>query len=149
MGFMKNEENQEVIAKSWIFPFVGLVALLGLAVLPVSRTSPEERVVRARAKAEVLAYQVAQLYKESLVSSPDEGQALTLSRGPASASTEQRFIPGTPSEGLMGQDPWGHAYSYRLQSIPDGKIRVEMRSAGPDGVPGSEPDDDVVLVLAF
>lgn len=136
---MKNEQNQEFSLKLWVFPFSALALLLCFALIPFGRTSPEEKIVRARAKAEVLAYQVAQLFRESARPNEDAAHA---SRGPAS-------IDPAPAEGLMGQDPWGHAYTYKI--VPEGeKLRVEMRSAGPDGVQDLQPDgDDVKLTLSL
>lgn len=55
----------------------------------------------------------------------------------------------SPAEGLMGQDPWGHAFKYKIVSEGE-KLRVEMRSAGPDGILDQEPaGDDIVLTLSL
>ncbi|HRO66020.1 MAG TPA: hypothetical protein PL182_00495 [Pseudobdellovibrionaceae bacterium] len=143
---MNNEEKQEFTDKSWIFPLICLTLLVGLAILPLGRSSPEEKVVRARAKAEVLAYQVAQLYKESLMGSED---FTTAGRGPASVRAPIGTANVTPAEGLMGQDPWGQAYRYRIVATDDGKVAVEMRSLGPGrGLAGSDTDD-IVINLSF
>jgi len=143
---MNNEEKQVFTDKSWIFPLICLSLLVVLAVLPVGRSSPEEKVVRARAKAEVLAYQVAQLYKESLVVSED---FTTSGRGPASVRVPiATLATATPAEGLMGQDPWGQAYRYRILPRDDGKLSVEMRSLGPSRG-AQESGDDIVINLSF
>ena len=144
---MNNEEKQEFTDKSWVFPLICLTLLVGLAVLPLGRGSSEEKVLRARAKAEVLAYQVAQLYKESLVSSED---FTTTGRGPASVRAPIGApAAATPAEGLMGQDPWGQAYRYRIVAAEDGKVSVEMRSLGPNGGATSSRADDIVINLSF
>ena len=142
---MNHEENQKVVDRSWIFPLVCLLLLVGMAILPVGRSSPEEKVVRARAKAEVLAYQVAQLYKESVTSSEDFS---TSGRGPASVRAPMVAPSVPPAEGLMGQDPWGQAYRYRISPLPDGKVAVEMRSAGPQRQELAV-EDDIVIQLSF
>lgn len=144
---MNNEEKQEFTDKSWVFPLICLTLLVGLAVFPLGRSSSEEKVVRARAKAEVLAYQVAQLYKESLVSSED---FTTIGRGPASVRAPIG-VPSeaTPAEGLMGQDPWGQAYRYRIVAAEDGKVSVEMRSLGPSGGGPVGDNDDIIINLSF
>lgn len=138
---MNNKEDQELTVRSWIFPAGACVLLLVLALIPLNRSTPEEKVIRARSKAEILAYQVAQLYRESLIN-PD---APVRGRGPASELTGG----SAPAEGLMGQDPWGHAFSYRIQPEPSGRLHVEMRSPGPDGQTQLAGGDDVVLVLSF
>ncbi|MBX3039810.1 MAG: hypothetical protein KF789_03750 [Bdellovibrionaceae bacterium] len=144
---VNDEEKQEFKDKSWIFPLICLSLLVGLAILPLGRSSPEEKVVRARAKAEVLAYQVAQLYKESLVSSEDFA---TTGRGPASVRAPIGSpSAATPAEGLMGQDPWGQAYRYRIVAAEDGKVSVEMRSLGPSGGVAGRAAEDIVINLSF
>lgn len=139
LSYMNDKEYQSVSVKNTIFPFVGLLMLVGLAVLPLNQNSQEEKLIRARTKAEVLAYQVAQLYRESLPTQQ------ALGRGPASVTA----LSEVAAEGLMGQDPWGHAYTYKISPMADGKLRVEMRSAGPDKVEGRESATDVVLVVSL
>lgn len=140
-SYMNDKEYQSVSVKNSIFPFVGLLMLLGLAVLPLNHNSQEEKMIKARTKAEVLAYQVAQLYRESLPAQQGLG------RGPA--SVDSSLNGEVAAEGLMGQDPWGHAYTYKISPMSDGKLRVEMRSAGPGKTEGHEPSTDVVLVVSL
>lgn len=129
--------------KPLAFSSIGLVVLLAFALIPFSRTSPEEKAIRARSKAEVLAYQVAQLFRESI---PRSEAAETAD---SAGSRRPAAIDAAPAEGLMGQDPWGRAYSYKI--LPEGeKLRVEMRSAGPNGVPDlHQGGDDIVLILSL
>lgn len=49
----------------------------------------------------------------------------------------------------MGQDPWGRAYTYRIEPAEAGRLRVEMRSAGPDGRLEIDGGDDVLLTLSL
>lgn len=144
---MKRQEDQELKVRSWVFPFLGLALLLTLAFIPLNRSTPEEKVVKARSKAEILAYQIAQLYRESLATSTNPVPAN--SRGPASVREPMTTPDFAPAEGLMGQDPWGHAYSYRIEPDSGGRLHVEMRSPGPNGVTEAEGGDDVVLILSF
>lgn len=146
---MKRQEDQELKVRSWVFPFLGLALLLTLAFIPLNRSTPEEKVIRARSKAEILAYQIAQLYRESLAASADP--LPTNNRGPASVRAPAAASPAesAPAEGLMGQDPWGHAYNYRIQPDSNGRLHVEMRSPGPNGQLEAEGGDDVVLILSF
>lgn len=145
---MNNEEFQEVTDRSWIFPLACLCLLVGLALLPLGRSSPEKKVIQARAKAEVLAYQVAQLYKESLESQGSSEEFVTSGRGPASVRMPSSETPvNAPAEGLMGQDPWGRPYRYKISTEPDGRLLVEMRSWGSEGPSGQS--NEIVLNLSF
>lgn len=142
---MNDEQNHEVTGKFWVAPLLALTLLLCLALSPLGKTSPEEKVVRARAKAEVLAYQVAQLFRENSLNGMNANAPSSSVSGRAPAAIN----PPGPVEGLMGQDPWGHAFTYKI--IPEGeKLRVEMRSAGPNGFPDQQPaGDDIVLTLSL
>ena len=142
---MNSEEKQDVADRSWIFPLLCLFLLVGLAVMPLGRGSPEKKVIQARAKAEVLAYQVAQLYKESMAPSED---FVTSGRGPASVRMPLASPSNlAPAEGLMGQDPWGRPYRYKIEAQADGRVSVEMRSWGATGPEATH--DEIVLNLSF
>jgi type II secretory pathway pseudopilin PulG len=150
---MENQENQVFTIRSWSFPLFGVALLFGLAFLPIGRSSPEEKVLRARSKAEVLAYQVAQLYRESLSTPADfssESSANSLPEPKSGGSRSPASIPSaSPAEGMMGEDPWGRAYYYRILIAEDGRLRIEMKSAGPDGVLDHNTQDDIHLTLSF
>lgn len=143
---MNDQEKQRLNDSSWIFPLICLGLLVSLTILPLGRSSPEEKVVRARAKAEVLAYQVAQLYKESLAGSEDFS---TDGRGPASVKAPIEAGSMPPAEGLMGQDPWGQPYRYKIEALEDGKVFVQMRSMGPKSSQAQEHPQDIVINLSF
>lgn len=145
---MNNEEFQDFESdKVTRFWWAGLFFFV-LSLAPLSLTAPSDKTLRARAKAEVLAYQVAQLYRENVQSSSSsepESMGPAYVRHPATA-------PGgsTNSSGIMGRDPWGRPYRYLVQETPDERLQVEMTSAGPDGEFSSGPtDDDVHLTLSF
>lgn len=130
------------------FQILSLALLVGLAFLPNQHRSQEDLQLKARSQAEILAYQVVQLYRDNQGSSE---RNLDSSRSPASvlsrgASEGSRALP--ISEGLMGRDPWGQAFAYRIQSSESSEgLIVEVSSYGPDFSPGGQ--DDVVLRLSF
>lgn len=132
------------MARFW---WAGLFSFV-LSLAPLSLTAPSDKTLRARAKAEVLAYQVAQLYRENVQSSSSSESG---SMGPAYVR-HPATAPGgsTNSSGLMGRDPWGRPYRYHVHETPEDRLQVEMVSAGPDGVFSVAPDgDDVQLILSF
>lgn len=53
-----------------------------------------------------------------------------------------------PNEGLIGLDPWGGAYAFKITATESG-FRVEMRSAGPNRVWEQRAGDDVAMTLSF
>lgn len=124
-----------------------LIFVLGMA--PLSLTSPSDGVLRARGRAEVLAYQVAQLYRENVQSST----------GPESSSMGPAYVrlPSSaagmpaPAQGVMGRDPWGRPFRYEVREQADSQIEVRMVSAGPDGIFEQVADsgDDIQLTLSF
>lgn len=146
---MNNEENQHLDEPGlrhvwWVGAFVFV-----LAMAPLSLTAPSDKNLRAQAKAEVLAYQVAQLYRENVQSSST--QVGLHSAGPAQFR-HPASIQGSSSgsSGVMGRDPWGRPYRYSVQEDPDSKLQVEMASAGPDGVFSDDAQsDDIRLMLSF
>lgn len=128
---MKNSENQ-VVRTSGAIVSVFLIVLCAAAVTAAwSRGSDSRDQERAIKKAEVVGYQIAQLFRESA-----EGELSSLptsSRGPASASPEQ--LEDFRKVGTMSLDPWGHPYNYRILSAdPKGILKILVWSAGPNGI---------------
>lgn len=146
---MNNEENQQLedygMRHMW---WVGVFVFV-LAMTPLSLTAPSDKNLRAQAKAEVLAYQVAQLYRENVQSSSN--QVAFNSAGPVHFRHPASIQGGSAgSSGVMGRDPWGRPYKYSVQETPDSQLQVEMASAGPDGVFSDTDDsDDIRLMLSF
>ncbi len=139
---MNTEEKQE-------FKSSGLLALLGLMglsaliiVTPWNRHRVDPRNEEALQKAEVVGYQVVQIYREALASS---GVYLDKKTGriPASAPSE-----GQRNTGIVGKDPWGQPYRYRiLGADQDHKIRILVWSAGANGKVDSQDLDNEDKVL--
>lgn len=133
---MKNREDQRFSLDTLVFPLVGLGLLISLAFFPFGRLSGEDVVIKNRARAEVLAYEVAQLYRESLTQ-----PAKSNTRGPASEAG--------PVDGFIGLDTWGNAYRYSIIPSTGNLLRIEIRSAGPNGKFEEGTSDDVSLIVTL
>lgn len=130
---MKNEQKQE-------FKSSGVLALLGLVgfstaiiATPWNRQIQDSRSENARQKAEVVGYQVVQIYREA--SKTQASGDKSSGRLPASVSEEHSLSPeNLRSTGTMGMDPWGQPYRYRILSTEakTGKIRILVWSTGPN-----------------
>jgi len=128
---MINEEKRE-------FKSSGVLALLGLVgfstaiiATPWNRQIQDSRVEMALQKAEVVGYQVVQIYREA---SKEALQAKKSSRTPASVAEDKAMHPENwRSTGTMGTDPWGQPFHYRiLAPSAQGKVRILVWSAGPN-----------------
>lgn len=115
---------------------IAVLALLGLVLLivtmPLGQNYSDSMEFRTKQKAEILAYQVMQLYREStrqqgFVAS-DRKKAF---RQPAS---DMHSISDFKISGYMGQDPWGMPYNYRILRTEDGKTRIWVWSGGPNQI---------------
>ncbi|KHD88470.1 MAG: hypothetical protein OM95_08100 [Bdellovibrio sp. ArHS] len=129
---MKNEQKQE-------FKSSGVLALLGLVgfstaiiATPWNRQIQDSRTELARQKAEVVGYQVIQIYREAAKTTANSHAKS--SRIPASVAQETALSPeNIRSTGTMGLDPWGQPYKYRILSGHQaGKIRIVVWSSGPN-----------------
>lgn len=126
---MKNEQNQEFKSTS-VLLLIGLLALtLVIIAIPWNQQIRDNGVQAALHKAEVVGYQVVQIYREALVSnSTDEAST----RLPASVESA-RLSDSIRTTGTMGLDPWGSAYHYRILSAdPTGNVRILVWSSGPN-----------------
>lgn len=127
---MKNEEKQE-------FKSSGVLALLGLVgfsaaiiATPWNRQMQDSRVEVALQKAEVVGYQVVQIYREAAKNSHTSDSPS--GRIPASVG-EASVAENLRSTGLMGTDPWGVPFRYRiLSSDKAGHVRILVWSSGPN-----------------
>lgn len=128
---MKNEQNQE-FRSSGVLLILGLVGLsMAIVATPWNRQLQDSRVEVALQKAEIVGYQVVQIYREaSKPSVPDDKNA----RVPASVSSSEGGFPADlRSTGTMGTDPWGAPYRYRILSADkSGKVRILVWSSGPN-----------------
>lgn len=129
---MENEQNQE-------FKSSGLLAILGLVgfsmaiiATPWNRQIQDSRSEVALQKAEVVGYQVVQIYREASKNTP---VAEPSGRFPASVAENQgeQVLKDMRSTGTMGMDPWGQPYRFRILSEDKvGKIRILVWSSGPN-----------------
>ena len=123
---MKTKENQQVKIGNILGVIALFLILLAMVALPWGGYLNESKVLRARSKAEVLGYQLVQIYQENLKKTADN---LKNSRSIASADTDMvEFKP----EGLMGIDPWGQPYKYTIQQLGRDQLRVLIWSTGPN-----------------
>lgn len=129
---MKNKEKQE-FRSSALLSSLGLLAVaVAIVATPWNRQIEDSRIEAARQKAEVVGYQVAQIYREALNS---EANLMEVSgRKPASVGAERAFsMENLRSTGTMGTDPWGEPYRYRILSVDQpGAVRVLIWSGGPN-----------------
>lgn len=93
MSYGENETNQELRSVGVISTLV-VLAVCGLLTSRAWKDSPIEDNEKAMRRAEGLAYQLMDIHRA----------AQKDSRAPASSS----------SEGLIGSDPWGQPYRYRV-----------------------------------
>lgn len=121
---MKTEQKQSLRSSGVLSLFGLLVAITAIIGTPWNRQIKSSDIDVARQKAEVLGYQVAQIYREATIQK--EGQAINAQgRRPASESFR--------STGTMGTDPWGEPYYYRIIQIGKADtIRVLVWSSGPN-----------------
>lgn len=134
---MKNQEKQE-LRSSGVLTLLGLVGVSGLIIAtPWNKRVQDSSSENALQKAEVVGYQVVQIYREASRSQEvffDKGN----SRMPASANPEPLRATGT-----MGTDPWGQPFNYRILSGTDTKkIRILVWSKGPNQKPETSELDD-------
>jgi type II secretory pathway pseudopilin PulG len=128
---MKNEQNQEVRSSGMLL-IMGLVGFsFAIIATPWNRQFQDSRVEAALQKAEVVGYQVVQIYREA---SKIDVSKDTHNRLPASVNSEQGGFPeNLRSTGTMGTDPWGTPFHYRILSADKaGNVRILVWSSGPN-----------------
>lgn len=135
---MKNKENQQFKSSGLLL----VLALVGLSVFvaltPWDSASRLGKKGTAKQKAEVVGYQILQNYRSTIAHtvSPIEAQA----RGIASASTPVEDV--FKKEGVIGLDPWGQPYSYKVHESIKGPKRslLIVWSKGENGVDDSHSE---------
>lgn len=142
---MKNQEKQE-FKSSGVLTLLGLVGISGLIIAtPWNRQVKDSTSENALQKAEVVGYQVVQIYREASRSQSVFLDNSSKDRMPASAA------PAEPlrTTGTMGTDPWGQPYHYRILSSSDApKVRILVWSAGPNQKVETAALDDEGQVLS-
>lgn len=156
-NLMKSQENHDLNYKNIIL-MSSLVGLIGLMTIPSwTRQRDEDRLVNAKRHAEVLGYQVFEIYREA--SQTPIASEIINSRSPASLRTTGGGPLNFREAGSIGNDPWGQPYRYKILSAYGDQLKVQIWSAGPNKAfetkdePGAAADiyvgDDVGIVLAL
>lgn len=133
-SFYKMNKIQALKTSGSIGLLGAAVAIGAMLVWPKSLDSRSPEVVRAQQKAEIIAYQIVQIYNEAqlqLENPPPSAQ----SRGLASVKGEPvagGILTEFKNQGSMGMDPWGHPYQYRIIEMESGP-RLLVWSLGPNG----------------
>lgn len=137
---------------------LGTIALLGFISIPnFTRQREEDRLLNAKRHAEVLGYQVFEIYREAAHNSMTAD--LLHSRSPASVKAMGDEISTIRESGSIGNDPWGQPYRYKILSAAVEQLKVQIWSAGPNkrfetaDQPGVAADiytgDDVGIILSM
>ena len=131
---MKNNKIQ-IVRTSGLIGILALGGLTGVMIFcPWGLDSKETELVRARQKAEVIAYQIVAIYKEAKSDTPAENAPIQR-RGLASVQNKidaGGILKEFKNQGSMGMDPWGHPYQYRI--VPHGAdSKLVVWSLGPNG----------------
>jgi hypothetical protein len=158
-NLMKTQSKQRLSYKNIVF-MSSLAGLLGFMAVPSwTKQREEDRVINAKRHAEVLGYQVFEIYREAARNTHPEN---TNSRAPASATPSEGEVLNFHDAGSIGNDPWGQPYRYKILSAHTTNsepMRVQIWSAGPnkifetDDKPGVAAEsyigDDVGVVLSM
>lgn len=131
---MKITKNQELKSSSMLLLFGLVIGCAAIIATPWNRTMNEDRSERALHRAEIVGYQIVQLYREA---AREANSTPEPSRGPASVGPSVNDLRKT---GTMGSDPWGQAYHYRILSNEENKLRILVWSLGPN-----QSEDTVAL----
>ncbi|UOF00221.1 hypothetical protein [Bdellovibrio reynosensis] len=129
---MKIEEKQEFKSTS-VLALLGLVGFsFAIIATPWNRHMQDSKVETARQRAEVVGYQIVQIYREATrTAAPPEsvGGRKIASVAPDSAISMENLR----TTGTMGNDPWGRPFRYRILSQDhSGKVRILVWSTGPN-----------------
>ncbi len=154
---MKTDKNQVVEYKKLGF-VLGLACLLGLTAIPSwIRQRDEERIVSAKRRAEVLGYQIFEIYTDAQQNQSNSEAAS--SRSPASVKTAGSDALGFHDAGSIGSDPWGQPYRYKILSAANEPLKIQVWSAGPNKAFETKDDsgvgadsytgDDVGIILSL
>lgn len=128
---MKNDQIHKLSYKHWIFS-LGFIGLLALIFIPSWNHHREQvRLLDAKRHAEVLGYQLFEIYGEASRNTypvPKPG-----TRAPASIPSLSSETEGLqPDRGSIGNDPWGQPYRYKIVSAKTDRLKVQIWSAGPN-----------------
>lgn len=130
-----SKENQQFRS----FDVIAIVVLLVLGIFfyshPFNNHSEQANVKNSKGKAEILGYQIAQIYRDKMLEN-NHGSG----RGPASEKAEFK------KEGFIGEDASGHPFKYKVQEEGDNKMRIIITNK-PDSDAGVSDSDTVHVEL--
>lgn len=156
-NLMKTKEYQKLSYGHLVFLFA-IVGFCSFLVIPtLNRQRDEDKIVNAKRQAEILGYQVFEIYHEAARNQVP--QDVNSSRGVASVKSLDEAGSGLLEGGSIGNDPWGQPYRYKILNADQSQLKVQIWSAGPNRVfetkdqPGVAADsyagDDVGVVLSM
>ncbi|MGZ3746828.1 MAG: hypothetical protein ACXWRE_05660 [Pseudobdellovibrionaceae bacterium] len=155
---MKPEEKHKFSYIHLIF-ISSFAGFLGFMTVPNwTRQRTEDLIISAKRQAEVLGYQIFEIYQEERPNSL--GSEILNLRSPASMGTTGGSSFSFHEMGRIGKDPWNQPYRYKiLNTAAEGHLKVQIWSAGPNKVfetkdlPGVATDsyagDDVGITLSL
>ena len=131
---MKNNKIQLVRTSGLIGILVlgGITA--GMILNPWGLDTKATEMMRAEQKAEIVAYQIVEIYKAAKAE-PSSENAPVQSRGLASVQSSVAaggILKEFKNYGTMGIDPWGHPFQYRIVGS-EAESKVLVWSLGPNG----------------
>lgn len=131
----KGERGFTLVELMVVIVIIGLLAtIVALNVLPATGTA---RVEKAKADISTLEQALDQ-YRLDNLNYPTAAEGLNaLIAPPATLAQPQRYRQGGYIKKLP-EDPWGHAYQYR---VPGTKGAFDIVSLGADGQPGGEGEN--------
>ncbi|WP_413586020.1 hypothetical protein [Bdellovibrio sp. HCB274] len=130
---MKHEKKQE-FKSSGVLTLLGLVGFSATIIAsPWNQSSQDVQTKAALQKAEVVGYQVVQIYREATKVSATPKVA-SGGRLPASVAPVSEPMDSLRETGTMGTDPWGQPYHYRVlpSAEHNSNIRIVVWSSGPN-----------------
>jgi hypothetical protein len=130
---MKHEKNQE-FKSSGVLTLLGLLGFSATIIAsPWNQSAQDSDTKAALQKAEVVGYQVVQIYREATKVSAAPKVA-SGGRSPASIGPAADAVDSLRSTGTMGTDPWGQPYHYRVlpSAEKNSNIRIVVWSSGPN-----------------
>lgn len=129
---MKSTQNQDVRSSSLLSSFGLLVFSLIIVTAPLNRHFKDSRIEAAARQAEVVGYQVAQIYREATRVEGNFNQISTRSVASVGGDLNDP-MENIRRIGTMGADPWGQPYHYKIISADRIQgVKVVVWSAGPN-----------------
>jgi hypothetical protein len=129
---MKPSQNQDVRSTNLLSSFGLLIFSLMIVTAPLNRHFKDARLETAMRQAEVVGYQVAQIYREAI---RGESRLLQPSkRVVASVDDESNnTLENIRRIGTMGSDPWGQPFHYKIMNADRSLgVKVVVWSSGPN-----------------